>query len=348
MRYLLATSDLPPRRGGVARYHAAVIRALAQHGAVHLVSLDRHWLWLLWELPRALRAQRTSALIIGEILPIGTVAWMLWVAFRIPYVIICHGLDLQNAQHVPRRRWLAQRILWGAHWVIANSRRTAAIAEAVGAAPTRLQVIPPCIGITPEFTRPAQSPDVRRISKLDHSRIVLSVGRLIPRKGFDTLVEAMGVVQRSHPRAVLVVIGDGPERERLEQLAQARRVSVRFLGPLDDATTAAWYDACDVFAMLPRELPDGDIEGFGIVYAEAGAFGKPVVGTRSGGVEDAVVDGETGLLVPPTDPTSVAAAIARLLSDHGLAERLGRAGAARAAAEFSFEKFAERIRTALT
>ncbi len=347
MRYLLVTSDLPPRRGGVARYHAAVITALGEDGAAHLVRLDQHWLRLLWQLPVALQRHRASGLIVGEILPIGTVAWALRTILGIPYVVMCHGLDLRNALRVPRKRWLARHILRNARSVIVNSAHTAATARSLGADPVRLHVVPPPIGVTPALAQPAQTPDVRRAHHLEHGRIVLSVGRLVARKGFDTLIRAMAIVQRTHPRATLVVIGDGPERDALESLAKAERASVRFLGQRDDVTTAAWYAASDVFALLPRELPDGDVEGFGIVYLEAGAFGKPVVGTRSGGVPEAVVDGETGLLVPPDDSAAAAEVITVLLRDRDLAARLGANGHRRTVEEFSTERFAERIRSAL-
>ncbi|MBI4434583.1 glycosyltransferase [Candidatus Uhrbacteria bacterium] len=356
MRFLLASSDLPPRRGGVARYHTAVVQALGEDGAVHHVRFDhpasfgaghRHWLRLLWELPAALRRHRASTLIIGEILPIGTVAWVLRTVLGTPYVVVCHGLDLRNALRVPRRRWLACRILRRAQLVIANSAHTEATARLLGADPSRLHVIPPPIGITPALTQPAQTPDVRRAHHLEHSRMVLSVGRLVARKGFDTLIQAMTIVQRTHPRATLVVVGDGPERQALEALARTERVSIRFLGALDDAETAAWYAACDVFALLPRELTDGDVEGFGIVYLEAGAFGKPVIGTRSGGVPEAVIGGETGVLIPPDDPAAAAGAITLLLRDREIAERFGHAGAQRAATEFSRERFNERLHRAL-
>jgi phosphatidylinositol alpha-1,6-mannosyltransferase len=228
-----------------------------------------------------------------------------------------------------------------------NSAHTGATAQLLGADSSRLHVIPPPIGITPALTQPAQTPDVRRIHHLEHSRIVLSVGRLVARKGFDTLVRAMTIVQRTHPRATLVVIGDGPECDALEVLAKVERASARFLGQLDDATIAAWYAASDVFALLPRELLDGDVEGFGIVYLEAGAFGKPVVGTRSGGVPEAVVDGETGLIVPPDDSAAAAEAITLLLRDRDLAQRLGAEGARRAQEQYGDTQFASRLRAAL-
>lgn len=348
-RFLLLTLDYPPQVGGVARYHAAVVAALGDRCAVRVLRRDRHWLRAL---PRLLLFLPRDHLIVGELLPIGTLAWIRsWLTEpgregrRLSYSVICHGLDLQNASRTPRKRWLARRILRSATHVIANSEFTAELAAVLGARPKRIAVVPPPLGITPTLARPTQTPEVRRANDLEHSRIILSVGRLIARKGFDTLIHATAIVRRTHPRTTLVIIGDGSERTRLEALAKRKGIAVRFLGTLDDAATAAWYAACDVFVLLPRELPDGDIEGFGIVYLEAGAFGKPVVGTRSGGVPEAIIDGVTGILVPPNDPDAAAAAIGQLLTDRVLTQRFGDAGRRRAIGDPP-HNFVTRIRRA--
>jgi phosphatidylinositol alpha-1,6-mannosyltransferase len=355
----------------VARYNAAVLSALAPNVTTILVRLTRWWPLMVFRVlfqsfspPPArrgsTRGRAQTILFISEILPWGTVAWLSRKLGGPRYAVMVHGLDLQNAMRVPRKRWFARRVLRGAHRIIANSAYTASLACELGVTPNHITIIPPAIGITPALAQPAQTPDVRRANSLEHARIILSVGRLIARKGFDTLIQAMTIVQRTHPRAVLAIIGDGPERPRLESLARHEQIAVRFPGALDDMTIAAWYAACDVFALLPRELPPqsflplpgggegggGDVEGFGIVYLEAGAFGKPVVGTRSGGVPEAVLDNETGLLVPPDDPVAAAAAITRLLSDRTIAERLGAAGRTRSQ-EFTRESFARHFRAAL-
>lgn len=346
-RFLLATSDLPPRRGGVARYHAALLRALDPHVNVYHMSAQRHWTWLLLSLPWVYRRAHAEVLLVGEVLPIGTVAWVLRMVMGMPYMVICHGLDLRNASRVPRKAWLARHVLRHADRIIVNSVFTHTLAVHLGADQQKIQVVLPPIGVTPQLERPASIAPVRAEEGLHHARIIYSVGRLIPRKGFDTLIRAVALLQRSFPRAILAIAGDGPDRGRLEALARSERIAVRFLGDLSDAGLAAWYDACDVFALLPRELPNGDVEGFGIVYAEAGAFGKPVLGTRSGGAAEAVIDGENGLLVPPNDPIAASAALATLLRDHELADRLGVSGARRARELFSEEQFAMRLRAAL-
>ncbi|MDO8621708.1 MAG: glycosyltransferase [bacterium] len=346
-RFLLATSDLPPRRGGVARYHAAVLRALGEDGSVYAVPLDHHWMRLLLQLPRERLRAHAGALLVGEVLPIGTIAWILRMMTGMRYVVMCHGLDLRNALRVPRKRWLAQRVLRHADHIIVNSRFTASLVERLGVGSQRVRIVPPPLGVTPRLARAASIANVRSQDGLENARIILSVGRLVTRKGFDTLIRAFALLRREFPRVILAIAGDGPDRARLEAIARSERIAVRFLGDLDDANLAAWYTDCDVFALLPRELPNGDVEGFGIVYCEAGSFGKSVVGTRSGGVPEAVTDGVNGLLVPPDDPVAASVALAALFRDHDLAHRLGAEGARRAREELSDEQFVTRLRAAL-
>jgi len=168
-------------------------------------------------------------------------------------------------------------------------------------------------------------------SPLDDARpTILTIARIEERyKGHDTLVRALPLVLAKVPDAQWVVIGEGSLRPGLEALAASYGVSqaIRFLGAVADEQRNLWLRRARLLAM-PSRLPAGGFagEGFGIVYLEAGAYGKPVVAGNVGGALDAVRDGETGLLVEPTDPLLVAEAITRLLLDSELARRLGEAG----------------------
>jgi phosphatidylinositol alpha-1,6-mannosyltransferase len=163
---------------------------------------------------------------------------------------------------------------------------------------------------------------------------VLTIARLADRyKGHDVMVQAIAIAREQVPAIEWVVVGEGPLRGELEALARARGVAdhVRWLGGVSDAERDRWLRRTDVLAM-PSRLPGGGRagEGYGIVYLEASAYGKPVVAGNVAGAVDAVLDGETGLLVDPADPRAVAGAITRLLLDRELAARLGAAGARRA------------------
>jgi phosphatidylinositol alpha-1,6-mannosyltransferase len=179
---------------------------------------------------------------------------------------------------------------------------------------------------------------------------IVTIARIEERyKGHDTMVRALALVLAKVPDARWVVIGDGSLRAGIEALARSYGVaeSVSFLGAVSDEQRDAWLARASLLAM-PSRLPAGGFagEGFGIVYLEAGAYCKPVVAGNVGGAPDAVLDGETGLLVDPLDPLAVAEAIVTLLRDERLAQRLGAAGRARAT-ELSWPHVAARVQRLL-
>jgi phosphatidylinositol alpha-1,6-mannosyltransferase len=168
--------------------------------------------------------------------------------------------------------------------------------------------------------------------------IILTVARLDIHKGHDVVIKALPSILAGVPDAVYVIVGDGPMRRSLEELSRSCGVSdhVVFVGYVSRAQTLALFAACRVFVMMSR-IQNGSTEGFGIVFLEAGVFSKPVVGGRSGGVPDAIVDGETGFLVDPLDEAGVAASVLKLLTNPGLAARMGVAGSRRAREHFTWE-----------
>jgi phosphatidylinositol alpha-1,6-mannosyltransferase len=218
---------------------------------------------------------------------------------------------------------------------IAVSAYTAELVAATGAPVDRVTVIANGTDL-PEGPAPAA----------DERPTILTIARIEERyKGHDTMVRSLALVLAKVPDAQWVVIGDGSLRPGLEQLARSYGVadSIRFLGAVSDEQRDAWLARAQLLAM-PSRLPAGGFagEGFGIVYLEAAAHGKPVVAGNVGGAPDAVIDGETGLLVDPQDPLAVAEAIVRLLSDRELARRLGAAGRARAE-QLSWPHVVERV-----
>ncbi len=189
---------------------------------------------------------------------------------------------------------------------------------------------------------------IRARHKLVGRRVILTVGRLVERKGHDRVIQALSRVVLDVPDAVYLVVGRGPEEDRLRALARANRVEDRvvFCGFVPETELMAYYLACDVFAMPNREV-GGDTEGFGIVFVEAGACGKPVVGGRSGGAVEVIRDGVTGFLVDPEDVEETARAIVRLLRDPKLAAEFGRAGRARVERQYCYQQIADNIKSFL-
>ena len=183
----------------------------------------------------------------------------------------------------------------------------------------------------------------------DDAELVVSISRLVPRKGFDTAIRAAALLRPTRPDLVLAIAGGGRDEARLRQLANQLGAPVRFLGRVSNADLPRLYACADVYAMLCRDRWGGlEQEGFGIVFLEAAACGVPQVGGSSGGAAEAIDDGTTGIVVSrPEEPRDVAAAIGSLLDDPAMAQRMGRAGRERAVTDFSYDVLAHRLGVAL-
>lgn len=275
----------------------------------------------------------------------------LWLRQRlgIPYVVYAHGNEILAAM---QSEWEKPRqSLQQASRVLAVSRYTAKLVEKAGVNPGRIELFHP--GCDIETFQP-QEPDEELRRKLlgdtDGQRMILSVGNLVSRKGHDMVIRALPRLLQTVGNVSYLIVGDGPYRSELENLASALGVRERvvFAGRMPDETLPRVYALCDVFVLASREQIDScDVEGFGIVFLEANACGKPVVGGRSGGIGDAIAEGETGFLVDSRDPDGIAEAIGRLLTDPQLAARLGEQGRERVVREFSWHSVAARLRRIL-
>ncbi len=248
----------------------------------------------------------------------------------LPYYLFAHGAELVSSLYGGLPEWRRQDFC-EATGIIANSRATAALISDRIAPPHAPVVVNPPVSAPSDSSR-AQAVELRRRIGVGDGPVLLSVGRLVARKGFDLVIRSVADLRPELPGLTYVIAGDGGERAHLEALSRDLDLSnqVRFLGVVDDDTKWAAYDACDVFVMPNRVLGGSDFEGFGIVFLEAGLSQRAVIGGRNGGTADAVVDELTGLLVDPEKPGSLTRAIRRLVCDAALRDRLGRAGAIRA------------------
>jgi phosphatidylinositol alpha-1,6-mannosyltransferase len=271
-------------------------------------------------------------------------------AARQPYALFAYGLDVIEPLYGTVAPWRVTDFRRAAR-VIACSAGTAAIAaERLGVDRARTRVVHPGID-TGGYVAPNRDEvaALRSTLGLIGDRIILSVGRLVPRKGFDRALRAFAEYRGTHRRGEYLIAGDGPERSALEALANELgvREQVRFLGAVDERTKITLYELCDVFAMPNSLMKNTDWEGFGIVFLEAARAGKPSLGGANGGVPDAIIDGVTGLLVDSSDPRRVTEGLARLLSDDALRARLGAAARARAAAKFDWPVIGAQFRSVL-
>ncbi|MGH7546762.1 MAG: glycosyltransferase family 4 protein [Gemmatimonadales bacterium] len=261
-----------------------------------------------------------------------------WLRARhgLPYGVIVHGTELLLLEAKLRRsrfkRWMARELLGSAAVVVANSRWTADLARSLltglgrRALASAVRVVP--LGTTPSHFRPGIDPrPVRARYRLDGGPWLLTVARLESHKGVDTVIRALPAVRAAFPGARYAVAGVGPRRSELERGVAELGLgdAVRFVGFVGDDELPALYNAADLYVGASRRV-ELLAEGFGIALVEASACGLAVVGGRSGGVPDAVREGETGLLVDPDDPAAVAEGIMHLLGDDELRRRMGTAG----------------------
>ena len=321
------------------------------------LKLPRHWDPLRRHLKflapayllSLLQEKETSLILCGQahysiLLP----AWIMSKVRRIKYGVFVYGFDLLHPQ-TRIYRGIFNALLRGADFIFADSKEAANIAVNLGVISENVHLVNPCVDTSPK-TDGITADAVRKRHGLENKKCILMVGRLVERKGCDTVINALPTVIRSIPDAHFLVAGKGPMQDKLVALVENLKLqdSVTFAGFVPDDDLTAYYQACDVFVMISRELREsGDIEGFGIVYLEANLQGKPVVAGRSGGVPDAVIHEETGLLVDPVDPQETALAIIRLLEDPFYARSLGENGRRRVLRDFTTNKAALSVKDAL-
>lgn len=288
------------------------------------------WTWRAGALAKRWRPGFTWC---GELKPAGYPARWLAARHGVPYGMPVYGTELLLIQEKIRRSRVKRRtagsILRKARVLVAISRWTADLArEVLGMLHLEIPVETVPLGTTPSHFRPGVDPTaVRAKYGLHDGPWLLTVARLQWHKGIDTVMKALPAIRARHPNARYAVAGTGELLPKFERLARelGLRDTVRFLGGVPDDELPALYNAADLYVGASRRV-EGLAEGFGISLVEASACGLAVVGGRSGGVPDAVRDGETGILVDPDDPAAVAARVNELLGNPERCKQLGAAG----------------------
>lgn len=350
MKTLLLTLEFPPFKGGVANYygHLANYWPLGENLLIldnsrgELVSGRGFFAW--WPgfsaLKEKLRLSRIDYVLVGQILPLGTITWILSLFRPLKYAVILHGLDFSSALRVPRKRFLARLILKRADKIIcANSYTADKVAGFCSGAAEKTAVINPGVPAGVPQAADGELAELRNKYELNDKIVLFSLGRLVRRKGFDQVIQALtALAAEGVDNLVYCLAGRGADEVYLRSLVPAEMIDkVIFLGELTEKDKWQWLELSDIFAMPARDL-DGDFEGFGIVYLEANLCGKPVIAGRAGGVADAVVDDQTGIIVDPEDLNDLKEGIRRLAVNPELRKTLGEQGRTRALNEFNWEK----------
>jgi phosphatidylinositol alpha-1,6-mannosyltransferase len=259
------------------------------------------------------------------------------------FIVWAHGEEIEIYRSSRELTALSRLVYRRAAAIAANSAHTASLLTAFGVDEQRITVIRPGVDVE-RFNPAVDGATVRQRLLGGPGPLVLSVGRLQRRKGHDLAIRAVALLKDRIPSLRYVIAGTGPEEERLRELTRELGVEdvVAFAGGVSDVDLPEYYAASDIF-LLPNRVDGADFEGFGIVFLEAAAIGKPGIGGRSGGVPEAVDEGTTGLLVSGTDAGELAGALERLATDPALRQTMGRAAALRAREGFTWERGARQV-----
>ena len=371
-RLLVLTELFLPTKGGTAVWAAEVYKRLGGK-EIHIVTADVpgadavdavhpntiHRLKLKrvpWLRPESLAmygrfffkslalalTRRFDAIHAFRALPEGMVAWAVARLTLRPVVIYAHGEELTTWGRGGKFKVMGFA-LRHADRVIANSEHTRDTLLEMGVAPARLTIIYP--GVDVSVFRPGLDVSGLRESLgiLPSDKLIFSVGRLSRRKGFDQMIRAAAQLHAEGIPLRYVIAGIGEDADYLDSLIAEHNAQgiVHRIGAVSEVDLPRWMNACDVFAMPNREI-GGDNEGFGMVFIEAAACGRPSLAGEAGGTGSAVVDSETGLRVNGDRVENVIAGLRRILCDHGFAAHLGLKGWARVAQEFSWEQVAQK------
>ena len=362
MNIWIIAENWSPRIGGIERYITGIAENLAKHEheivvfappgsenipGVSVTTSRIFWpiikpSWVpfgLYLLARAMM-RKPDVIICGKALFEGRVARILKKVLGIPYIVCTYGMEIATWKSNIKTSTQASYVLHDAAFVLVMNKQTKESVIKLGAHEERISFMYP--GIDTDKLDQKNNPDDVLKKYTITAPYILTVSRLVKRKGIDDLLRAMATIKKS-----IVIVGDGPERNNLEQLAQELSIDAKFLGAISDEDVHALYSRAQLFALTPKELP-GDYEGFGIVYNEAAYFGLPVIGTNTGGVPEAVQDGVTGILAHPGDTTSISQAITTLLENPDKAKHYGEMGKQRVAEKFTWNSIIGSLEDILT
>ncbi len=298
----------------------------------------RTYIAILWRALRLALQNKVSIIHCDTVLPAGLIGFFVSRILRIPYVVYAHGEEIQLYRQLFPEKHAISFIYQHANRIIANSSFTLEHLLQLGVKSNKVHLIYP--GVDTKVFRPGLPvDDWQHKLNLKGKRVLLTVSRLSERKGHDQVIRTLPKLLPKIPNLVYLIAGTGAEEDRLKQISASLGVdnAIRFLGYVEDDRLPSLYNLADIFIMPNREIASGDIEGFGMVFIEANACGKPVIAGRSGGTESSVIDKKTGLLVDGTKLDEISEAVLRLLEDRELSRKLGENGRERAVREFDWE-----------
>lgn len=310
MKTLLITLEYPPFKGGVANYYSNLVKYWPLSENIKVIDNSKTallnkkdicpWFKSVNTIRREKKLTGFDHLLVGQILPLGTAAYIASFIIPIKYTVILHGMDFTLAISHWRKNILTSLILGRATKIVcANSRLADLVTKYNPALKNKTHIVNP--GIEPIIAVPSEE-DLKKFkikNGLEGHFVLLTLGRLVLRKGVDTVIKALNLIDEG-ANIKYVIAGSGEEESYLKNLASQSKAkdSIVFVGEITEDEKWMYLHACDLFIMPTREI-NNDFEGFGIVYLEANMAQKIVIAGNSGGVRDAVEHGFNGYLINP-------------------------------------------------
>jgi phosphatidylinositol alpha-1,6-mannosyltransferase len=381
-RHLLVTQDFGPDLGGMARRHVELARRFGDDETVmsvstvaspHAVAFDQHeeykiyrqpfpferanrfsnqLRWARWLTSRA--ATQYDVLHCGNIRPVGYAVRWTNRKLGVPYLVYVNGGDLlrerRKAERSSIKRLSARSIFGNASGIVATSKwvaeLSAEVMNEIGVEkPPRVAALD--LGTDPVHFNPSRDTGaLRRRWGVGDAPLMITVARLVPHKGQDMGIRALAALTRDFPDLRYIMVGEGHDELRLKSLARELGVAdkVGFVGPMRDDELPEAYATSTIYLGASRVDKEINVEGFGISFLEAGASGVPSIAGDSGGVRSAVRDGETGIVVPPTDVDAIGDALRSLLLNPERRKEMGRAARRAVETHYNWDRVARDTR----
>lgn len=359
----IVTLDYAPDTGGVAVFWNSIMPELPEHfivvapkrsdaraekRVIRIPFLYKifwpRWLRLLLHLVTVLKKYNINTIIAAQVLPVGTVAYLLCrLSILKRYSVAVYGMDLAILKG--RKKKLARKILQHATTVIANSAYTQQLVRDLGIDKDKIVIAHPSAQVLPDT-----SVDIRDRYTIGNKPVLLSVGRLVERKGIDTVIQALPRIWKACGDVYYLIVGEGSDQKRLEKLVvetipAEKQSLIIFAGRVASEELKGYYQASDIF-VLPTRTEKGDTEGFGMVNIEASMHGLPVVAGPVSEQTGSVVHEKTGLITDPINLDALANSIICLLENEDLRDRLGAYGK-EFAKQFTWQQSAEVIQNTI-
>lgn len=361
--YLFITTDFPPMHGGQANHLFNLWKSLPEGNSIilapkvkkdyvdHLKTIKRVNIPLGYskiqkiikvfifvkEIFKLSFKYKIKCIHFGQVFAGGFAGLLCYYFRRIPYIVYVHGVGILSMKKSLFFKRRLKKILKKAQMVIVNSGFSKDLVNSFVKLPDEnIKIIHPAVNVK-KFSRNMHTEKLRKKLNLANKKIILTVSRIIEKRGHDYIIENLPNIIKKIPNLSYIIVGTGPYEDKLKKLVSKNNLSehVKFVGFVSDHNLPSYYALCDLYVTVGREIhAKGGMEGFGITFIEAGLAGKASVAGNIGGTEDAVKHEQTGLIVDPNDKEKISQAIIDLLSDDQKRNEMGKKAKERAEQHF--------------